>query len=452
MASTFFLVIGLLTAYMTVPCQSFLQAVHPDKPISSSVDPSSYFQLPKPSQDSWYLPPPGWESESPGTVLRVRDHAYKGPKGIPDYYDVFQVLYRTTDSHSRPNYAATTVFIPESHKTCAETFRNVTEPKNCSYALLSYQLPYDSACFDASPSYNLQIGEPYGDIGIMLRRGYFVSVPDYEGPRASYGASILAGFTILDQFRALKATLGDYGFQTNVSRFAMWGYSSGGTATEFAAELAAQYAPDVKLVGTVIGGLAGNVSVSLDIVNAHDVAGLLVHGLVGLTKEYPEQRKFLDSRLKKEGMYNISEFYLAQQLTGSDGLAQYLYQDIYEYFQDGRNDVFAPTMMVPLNREGLAGLQGTPNMPVFLYQAVRDEMCPIEYVDPVVQRHCENSGNIWYQRNMLGAHNLEGSNGRQRGLDFLTDVVEGTNITGRPETGCKIEDGTWDYDIRIPYH
>jgi hypothetical protein len=420
---------------------------------NESTDSNKALWVPKPSQDPWYKPPTGWESEAPGAVLRVRDHAYQGVQGISGSFDVFQVQYKTTDSHKRPSYAVTTVFMPDSHKKCAETFRNVSNPQNCSYALVSYQLPYDSACVDAAPSYGMQGGEPYGDVGIMLRRGYFVSVPDFEGPKASYGANILAGYALLDQFRALKAVLGNYGFKTNSTKFAMWGYSSGAAATEFAAELAFEYAPDVKLDGVIIGGVTGNMTESLELVNGHDVSGLMVNALIGLTAEYPEQREFMDSRLKREGSYNITEFYMATQLTGvPSGLAQYLYHNVYEYFKNGREDVFAPIMLLPLIREGNVGLQGTPFMPVFMYQAVHDEMCPIKSIDDAAKQYCGNGANIWFQRNILGGHNAEGTNGRQRGLNFLTDVVEGTNTTGRPEKGCRIENVIHEQDARIPFY
>ena len=449
-----FLLLGSVAGRVLGASQSFRHVVRRYASVEpvTIVVPNKYKKLPVPSKDPWYRPPPGWETTSPGTVLSIREHAYQSPKGIPNYYDVFQVLYRTTDSHQKPSYAATTVFLPDTHRTCAETFRNISNPANCSSVLVSYQLPYDSSCFNTSPSYSLQDHEPYGDIEIMLRRGYFVSVPDYEGPRASYGANVLAGHAILDQFRALRTILGNYGFRTNSTQFALWGYSSGGSASAFAAELAAEYAPDVKLAGVVLGGIASNMTASLALVNRHDVSGLLVHTLLGLTMEYPEQRRFLDAQLKKEGPYNSSEFYLAQTLPGSDGLAQYMYQDIYEYFKNGSDDVFAPTMLLPMNDEGLMGLHGTPHMPVFVYQAVNDEMCPIKYVDPVIEKYCSNGANIWMQRNVRGNHNLEGTNGRQRGLNFLSDVIGGTRLTGRPEEGCRVEDGNWYQDPAVKFY
>ncbi len=151
-----------------------------------AVEPDDITHLnPYPSEDQWYTGPSGWESTTPGTVLRIRPHAYKGRRAFKNYVDVFQVLYRTTDSLDRPLYAATTVFIPESHEPCLNG--RSTDSRNCSHALLTYLIPYDTSCFDASLSYGLQNGEPYGEIAIALARGWFVAVPDFEGPHAAYG-------------------------------------------------------------------------------------------------------------------------------------------------------------------------------------------------------------------------------------------------------------------------
>ncbi len=404
---------------------------------------------PTPSKDAWYKGPDGWEQAKPGDVLRIRPHAYDMEHpGFSNYIDVAQVLFRSTDGHQRPLYAATTVFIPKSHAGCM----NTTAPVNCSHALLSYHIPYDTACLDASLSWSLQKSEPYGEIAIALSKGYFVSVPDYEGPRASYGANVLAGQVILDSIRALKAMLGpQYGFQTNSSRVAFWGYSSGGTATEFAAELAATYAPDLKIDAAVIGGLTANITKSLPLLNGKDVAGLMAQGLIGTTNEYPEQRKYLDSILIDEGPYNRSEFLSAATMSGWDSLEHFAYQNMWEYFKDGESDVFTDAMVGVLAHEGVAGIHGTPNLPVFYYHAVDDEMCPIEEVERVVKTFCDKGARAVLHRNVFGNHNEEGTNGRQRSLDFLSDVLEGTNKFNFPAKGCRTDTLTFEQSSSAPW-
>jgi len=38
-----------------------------------------------------------------------------------------------------------------------------SNPVNCSYALVSYHLPYDSSSPDAGVTYTMQFGEPYDE-------------------------------------------------------------------------------------------------------------------------------------------------------------------------------------------------------------------------------------------------------------------------------------------------
>jgi len=67
------------------------------------------------------------------------------------------------------------------------------------------------------------------DIAEALSRGWWVNVPDFEGPLASFGAGVQEGHATLDSVRAvLSAGLG----VDMDSRYAMWGYSGGSLASE----------------------------------------------------------------------------------------------------------------------------------------------------------------------------------------------------------------------------
>ena len=202
--------------------------------------------LPVPSRDEWHSPPAGWESTAPGTVLRVRPHAYhRTPRWSATYTDVLQVQFRTTDSHDQPLHAVTTVFLPTALASCLTTSVNTSASTNTTASspaasctdvpLLSYHFPLDTSDPDATPSYGLQFSDPYGEVPLALARGWVVSVPDYEGPRAAYGASVLAAHVILDSLQALvqPAALPAVGLRPG--RIALWGYSGGAAATDFAA-------------------------------------------------------------------------------------------------------------------------------------------------------------------------------------------------------------------------
>jgi hypothetical protein len=410
--------------------------------------------LPLPSTDPWYSPPEGWEATEPGTLLRLRQHAYNTtPLAIANAVDTFQVLFRSTDSHQNATWGVTTVFMP-AHQPCSND-TGAADTKNCTLRILSYQLPYDTSCLDASPSFGLQWGEPYGEMAAALKRGWWVAVPDYEGPLASYGANIIAGYITLDSIRAvLEASRRlEPPLSFTDTRVALWGYSNGASATEAAVEFAATYAPGLKnkIVGAAIGGVAPMAAMNAaQILAQTQVSGLLVQGIIGITSQYPKQREYVLSRLFPSGPYNATEFFWASYMSGWQSLLYYSYVNVFEYFIGGRADLETPEMVDMFAREGVLGGFGVPNMPVFMYQAVQDEMAPIQDSDNLVDWLCSQGARILYHRNHWGGHNDELTNGRQRALDYLGDVLDGSNVLSFPPTGCQTVNVTFMQDPSKP--
>ena len=189
-------------------------------------------------------------SFAPGTVLkrRVVTHHYVG---LPLPLKVTQLLYRTTGTAGEPTATVATVVPP--------VFKVFPEPR-----LVSYQYEYDALGQQCTPSYffsggfNLSGGATAGEQSALLGyilSGYTVVVPDYEGPERHFAAGRESGMNTLD---GIRAALNDksYGLDAT-TKAAMVGYSGGSIATEWAAELAPSYAPDVnrRLVGAAAGGV-----------------------------------------------------------------------------------------------------------------------------------------------------------------------------------------------------
>jgi hypothetical protein len=186
----------------------------------------------QPSLDPWYRAPDGWEAAAPGAVLRVRRAPYLALT-LANVLSAWHILYRTTDSARNATWAVTTLLVPQRHYRC-----RAAEEDACAHSLLSYQTPYDAAHVDAGPSYALHAGEvggAYGEIAEALFRGWFVSVPDYEGPTASYTAGVMSGLATVDSVRAVLALAGSFGLRSADAKVAMWGYSGGALASEWAA-------------------------------------------------------------------------------------------------------------------------------------------------------------------------------------------------------------------------
>lgn len=217
-------------------------------------------QVLPPSEDPWYTAPAGYESTTPGTVLRNRTAQGDLASVVGSNCSAaYNLLYRTTASQGNATFAVTTVLVPQ------------TIPAGTS-ALLSYQIPYDSAYINASPSYSLYQGVSQ-DIRIALGKGYYVVVPDYEGPLASFTAGHMSGYATLDGVRAALNAADLYDLPAD-PYYAVWGYSGGALASEWAAELQEDYAPDLDFAGAALGGLTPNVTSVLLSINAKLSAGL----------------------------------------------------------------------------------------------------------------------------------------------------------------------------------
>lgn len=363
-------------------------------------------------------------------MLKTRSSPYKSIV-IGSCIDTFQVLYRTTDSNYNASWAVTTVFIPATHAGCS-----TSNSANCSRNLVSYAIIEDSASPDAAPSWTLQFGEGYGDIYELLSRGWFVNVPDYEGPKASYTAGVQAGLATLDSTRAVLQVAGQWGLQAN-PRVALWGYSGGALATEFAAEFAGSYAPELALAGIAHGGLVPNATDAGNKLDGTGGTGLIIAGLIGLTSQHAEARQYLNSRLKTDGPYNATRFYTAQNMSLNEVLYAFQNENITDYFVNGLADLGNPVLVDIYNTDATSGVHGVPKMPVFLYKAVRDQMDPGPDLDSMVNNFCSQGANILYHRNVVGGHNQELWSGRPRALQYLEAVLDGKIQMDIPKSGCQ---------------
>ncbi|OCL06421.1 putative lipase 1 precursor, partial [Glonium stellatum] len=303
---------------------------------------------------------------------------------------------------------------------------------------LSYQIPYDSVDLDASPSYSLYT-DPLADISNALSQGWYVNVPDYEGPLASMVAGKQAGHATLDSVRAVLSS--GLGLTPN-ARYAMWGYSGGSLASEWAAELQAQYAPELNFSGAAVGGVLVNVFSALKAITGTYFAELIPAGLIGITNQHPEAYEYLVSRLKPTGPYNRTTFLSIKNMSWNQSIGPFANQNIYDYFIGGMADLQAPVLQKIFASDGVMGHHGVPQMPLFVYNAVADEIATIDLTDALVNQFCALGVNILYRRNTVGGHGAEIVNGDASAFKWLSSVLGGTHSMMYSTQGCTIQNVT----------
>lgn len=193
----------------------------------------------------FYEPPAALPAHN-GDVIRSEQAVfYLDPlKAIKVDASVDRIMYRTTDRLGKPIAVTGTVLTP----------RNV----NLSPRPIVAFAPGTQGLADkCAPSLQIAQGTEYEGLPIkkLLDQGFAVVVTDYQGLGTpgvhTYMNREVQGHAVLDSVRAAQRLQGAH--LPADGPVALYGYSQGGGATASAAELAPEYAPELKIKGAVVG-------------------------------------------------------------------------------------------------------------------------------------------------------------------------------------------------------
>jgi hypothetical protein len=204
----------------------------------------------KPALASFYLPPEPLPAGVPGDLIRAEPmDAYLIP-GARLRARAWRVLYRSTGAIGEPTAVSGTVLIPAGR---------ARGPR----PLVAYAVGTHGIGDAAAPSRLLARGRDWeaGLIAMVLARGWAVAVTDYQGLGTpgdhAYMVGRALGPNVLDVIRAARALVPSE--LPAEGPAAIIGYSEGGAAAAWAAELQPTYAPDVPLVAVAAGAAAADV-------------------------------------------------------------------------------------------------------------------------------------------------------------------------------------------------
>ncbi len=332
-----------------------------------------------PSNDPFYRPPNPIPAVAPGTVLRWRTVT------IPwEEVNAWQLMYRTTDTHGTAEAAVATVMVPA---------RAPRGPR----PLLAYQPAEDSLSTDCAPSYELRAGTETetAAFNLALGSGWTVVVPDFEGPESQFSAGVQEGHATLDAIRAAEK-FPSAGIEGTATAVAMWGYSGGGHATAWAAELAPTYAPELAIAGVAYGSPAADLALTLHNLDGGPLEGLLLGGAVGIGRAYPELG--LDSLLNTNGTAMEA---LVGRECGASWMLPYAFRHIGDY-----TTVPDPLSLPQVDRVLTADSLGQhrPAGPQYVYWGLFDEFNAISQGNALVARYCREGVSVDYHRIPLGDH------------------------------------------------
>jgi fermentation-respiration switch protein FrsA (DUF1100 family) len=232
-----------------------------------------------PARPEFYEPPATFGSTQPGELLRSEPVDVYLTPGLRIRARAWRVLYRSTGAIGEPTAVSGTILVPRGHS-------------RRQRPLVAYAIGTHGIGDGAAPSRLLPRGLDWegGLMAMALARGWAVAVTDYQGLGTpgdhAYMVGRALGANVLDSMRAARALLPDELGDDGPA--AIIGYSEGGAAAAWAAQLQPSYAPDVPLCGVVAGAAAADVETAGPSLDGTFFSFFMAYGGIGYAAAYPE--------------------------------------------------------------------------------------------------------------------------------------------------------------------
>ncbi|MFG3495541.1 lipase family protein [Streptomyces sp. NPDC047928] len=352
-------------------------------------------------------PSAGAGTGRPGDLLTTEPSSFRTLPGVPTDTRAWKIHYRSTSATGEPNVVSGTVVVPRD---------GATRPR----PLITYAVGTVGLGDRCAPSAGFPDGTTMEANLILqlLRRGWAVVVTDYEGlgtaGEHTYTAGRSAGHAMLDAARA-ALRLPDTGLSER-SPIGVMGYSQGGQAAGWAAELHSSYAPELAVKGTATGGVPAELAKLAPVHDGSYGSGLLFMAAAGQDAAYPELR--LDSYLNTSGRALVS--FLRENCVALDSTV-----GSFKRISDMtvRNPLDTAEWQRRLHESDLGA--AAPARPVYLYHALADELIPYAQGTGLRSRWCARGGDVTWRTITVGEHVSGVISEAPRAADWLADRFAG---------------------------
>lgn len=374
---------------------------------------------PAPGDDAFYTPPDPLPTVAPGSVLRSRPSTFTldpvNHAPVPGVTST-QILYRSTDALGQPNAVSGTVLVPDTPWLIGKR------------PLVTLGVGTRGLGDDCAPSYTLANGADYEGpfIAGLLAQGWAVVVSDYEGLGTPGGHTYVVGQSegraLLDAARAAQQLPGA---GLSDSPVGIMGYSQGGGAAGWAAELAGSYAPDLDVKGTVAGGVPADLSEVAEFGEGSPFIAFTLMAALGLDSAYPELD--LEGYLNERGQDLVAE---ADDvcLVSVDGITT-LFSTAFTTRSDftHTDPLATPAWQARLEENRLGNTR--PSAPVYQFHGIVDEIVPYAPARELRREWCNKGATVTWAT-LPGEHLLAMVEGYPSAVTWL-----GARFAGIPTWG-----------------
>jgi hypothetical protein len=368
-----------------------------------------------PEGQSFYTPPATLPSVH-GTLIRYRPATMKFSIFAPAS-KAWTVMYRSESVEGKADAVTGTVIVPTSLWLSTKP-RPVVDLAVGTQGLSQKSAPSEQ--FVGSGDYE------DGSVEDALKKGYIVEVTDYagytNGGTPDYIVGESEGHAVLDIAKAATEIPGA-GVSPSAEA-AIWGYSQGGGASAWAAQLWPTYLPSLDLVADAAGGIPSELDAVAEYLNGSIGFPFLLYSVIGLNQDYPSQVNLstYTNAAGKAAIKKLEEEGLVEALGG------YAFKNLDEYTVN--KETLAQLLAVPSIKEviGKQLLGRTPiTVPLYQYHAMIDEIVPKAQDEQLRYTYCKE-GVKDYWTEVFGEHALGDFEAAEGAVNWIEEMINGKKV------------------------
>ncbi len=309
---------------------------------------------------AFYQPPEPLPAAAPGELIWAR--AGRTVRGTTEHL----VLYHSTAVDGRDIAVSGAVYVPAG------------PPPDGGWPVYSWGHGTTGLGDGCAPSRG-RADETTAWFDELVERGFVVAATDYEGLGTPgdhpYVVGESEGRSMLDAVRAVKALLGS----AASDRVVLGGHSQGGGAALFAAEIVADYAPELDVLGTVAGAPAAELATLATALANGPFAAFAAMAASGFAAAYPDLP--LDALVTPEVIAAIADI---RPLCVGEIVARFLGPDAASVL------VADPAAVEPWASRLEANSPGNrpADSPVLVFHGGADEQIPPTISEAMLARYC----------------------------------------------------------------
>jgi acetyl esterase/lipase len=238
-----------------------------------------------------------------------------------------------------------------------------------------------------------------------------------------WGAPYEPGYFILDGVRAALSAerLG----LSPSAPVGLWGYSGGGLATAWAAELCADYAAELDIVGAVLGSPVGDLGHTFRRLNGTFLSGLPAMVIAALAHIYPDLDRVIQEHANDEGRALLQRL---EGMTTVGAVLRMAKKDVGVYLDRPLEEILTmPEVRHVFDSIKLGATVPTP--PVLIVQAVHDYLIDVEDIDELANTYSTGGADVTYHRDAFNEHLLLHPLSAPMTLRWLQDRFAGRPLT-----------------------